>query len=115
MFRDKLIEITKQFLDGDMTKLDACSEVENAMSSILSRAGVTGLTNLTDAGMIASLFFLYGAGLLPAETINDFAQHPEKKDVLFYSLSLKPSEEENSLFFVNIQFAKAQDKTRELD
>ena len=101
----QLIQVLKQF--GEHQDRDLlCKELENILIEELRKVGIEDFQSLTDSGMLATLFYLYGVGLIDADFIVEFAEDPKREDISFYKLQFAPSNDDKRPFILNVKYMR---------
>lgn len=102
-------QIMIKILESGVPKKEACEMIEEIIEERLSKVGIDSISHLSDAGAVFTLSYLYGCGIIDADTVNSFLSSPIRAKVDEFGIGLKPGEEdEDTVFYLDVRYTNKE-------
>ena len=100
-----VFNILKEY-EKTQDKEATCEKLQQLVEDGLEKSGIQGLQRLTDSGMVALLFYMYGIGMVNCDFITAFATDPKRSDITFYKVNIIPAAEDDRLYMLSINYIR---------
>ena len=105
-----IVKLIKQYNESsEVSKEDICHSIHQIVENQLNDAGFDGLNHITESGMVAVLYFLYGLGMITNKFIMAFVDDESRKGIELYNIKFTPSADAEKLYSLNIEYVKTSE------